>query len=176
MSETPGSTTPSAREVLATPGVTAFLVAQFTMTVGVMLQAAALGKHIYDITGNELDIGWLGLAEFLPAALLVLVTGTTGSGKSTTLAALVDHLNRTKRLRIVTIEDPIEFVHESQKCLVAQREIGRDTPDFAESLKRALRQDPDVILVGELRDAETMRIALQAASVSPTVPLARSSA
>jgi MFS family permease len=76
MSETTGSATPSAREVLAAPGVTAFLVAQFTMTVGVMLQAAALGKHIYDITGNELDIGWLGLAEFLPAALLVLVTGT----------------------------------------------------------------------------------------------------
>ena len=76
MSDTGGVVTPSAREVLATPGVTAFLVAQFTMTVGVMLQAAALGKHIYDITGNELDIGWLGLAEFLPAVLLVLVTGT----------------------------------------------------------------------------------------------------
>lgn len=100
---------------------------------------------------------------------LVLVTGTTGSGKSTTLAAMVDHLNRTKRLRIVTIEDPVEFVHESQKCLVAQREIGRDTPDFAESLKRALRQDPDVILVGELRDAETMRIALQAADTGHLV-------
>lgn len=100
---------------------------------------------------------------------LVLVTGTTGSGKSTTLAAMIDHLNRTKRARIVTIEDPIEFVHESNKSLIAQREIGRDTPSFAESLRRALRQDPDVILVGELRDAETMRIALQAADTGHLV-------
>jgi twitching motility protein PilT len=100
---------------------------------------------------------------------LVLVTGTTGSGKSTTLAAMIDHLNRTRRLRIVTIEDPIEFVHVSQKSLVAQREIGRDTPSFTESLRRALRQDPDVILVGELRDAETMRIALQAADTGHLV-------
>ena len=100
---------------------------------------------------------------------LVLVTGTTGSGKSTTLAAMIDHLNRTRRLRVVTIEDPIEFVHESDKSLIAQREIGRDTPNFAESLRRALRQDPDVILVGELRDAETMRIALQAADTGHLV-------
>lgn len=100
---------------------------------------------------------------------LVLVTGTTGSGKSTTLAAMIDHLNRSRRLRIVTIEDPIEFVHDSHKSLVAHREVGRDTPSFAESLKRALRQDPDVILVGELRDAETMRIALQAADTGHLV-------
>jgi twitching motility protein PilT len=100
---------------------------------------------------------------------LVLVTGTTGSGKSTTLAAMIDHLNRTRRLRVVTVEDPIEFVHVSQKSLVAQCEIGRDTPSFAESLRRALRQDPDVILVGELRDAETMRIALQAADTGHLV-------
>lgn len=100
---------------------------------------------------------------------LVLVTGTTGSGKSTTLAAMIDHLNRTRRLRIITVEDPIEFVHVSQKSLIAQREIGRDTPSFAESLRRALRQDPDVILVGELRDAETMRIALQAADTGHLV-------
>jgi len=124
----------------------------------------------------------LGIKTFadlgLPAVLediaeeqrgLVLVTGTTGSGKSTTLAAMIDHLNRTRRLRIVTIEDPIEFVHVSQKSLIAQREIGRDTPTFAESLRRALRQDPDVILVGELRDAETMRIALQAADTGHLV-------
>jgi len=100
---------------------------------------------------------------------LVLVTGTTGSGKSTTLAAMIDHLNHNRRLRIVTIEDPIEFVHTSQKSLVAQREIGRDTPSFAASLRHALRQDPDVILVGELRDAETMRIALQAADTGHLV-------
>ncbi|RLS75294.1 MAG: PilT/PilU family type 4a pilus ATPase [Planctomycetota bacterium] len=100
---------------------------------------------------------------------LVLVTGTTGSGKSTTLAAMVDHLNRTRRLRIITIEDPIEFFHESQKSLVAQRELGRDTPTFTDSLRRVLRQDPDVILVGELRDAETMRTALQAADTGHIV-------
>ncbi len=100
---------------------------------------------------------------------LVLVTGTTGSGKSTTLAAMIDFLNRTKRLRIITIEDPIEFVHTSQKSLIAQREIGRDTPGFAESLRGALRQDPDAILVGELRDLETMRTAMQAADTGHLV-------
>ena len=100
---------------------------------------------------------------------LVLITGTTGSGKSTTLAAIIDHLNRNHRLRIITIEDPIEFVHTSQKCLIAQREIGSDSPSFAEALRRALRQDPDVILVGELRDLETMRIALQAADTGHLV-------
>jgi twitching motility protein PilT len=100
---------------------------------------------------------------------LVLITGTTGSGKSTTLAAIIDYLNRNHRLRIITIEDPIEFVHVSQKSLIAHREIGRDSPSFAESLRRALRQDPDVILVGELRDLETMRIALQAADTGHLV-------
>ena len=93
---------------------------------------------------------------------LVLVTGTTSSGKSTTLAAIVEHLNRTRHLRIVTIEDPIEFVHTSQKSLVAQREVGEDTPGFLEALRRALRQDPDVILVGELRDLPTVKTALRA--------------
>jgi twitching motility protein PilT len=100
---------------------------------------------------------------------LVLVTGTTGSGKSTTLAAMIDFLNRKQRLRIITIEDPIEFAHTSQKSLIAHREIGRDTPSFAESLRRALREDPDVILVGELRDLETMRVAIQAADTGHLV-------
>jgi twitching motility protein PilT len=100
---------------------------------------------------------------------LVLVTGTTGSGKSTTLAAMIDYINRNHRLRIITIEDPIEFVHISEKSLIAQREIGRDSPNFTDSLRRALRQDPDVILVGELRDLETMRIALQAADTGHLV-------
>jgi twitching motility protein PilT len=100
---------------------------------------------------------------------LVLVTGTTGSGKSTTLAAVIDHLNRNRRLRIITIEDPIEFVHTSKKSLIAQREVGSDTPSFAASLRRVLRQDPDFILVGELRDAETMRVALQAADTGHLV-------
>ena len=100
---------------------------------------------------------------------LILVTGTTGSGKSTTLAALVDCFNRKRRLRIVTVEDPIEFVHTSDRCLIAQRELGSDTHSFANALRVALRQDPDVILVGELRDAETMRIAMQAADTGHLV-------
>ncbi len=100
---------------------------------------------------------------------LVLVTGTTGSGKSTTLASIIDHLNHTRRLRILTIEDPIEFIHKSDKSMIAQRELGTDTPGFAEALKRALRQDPDFILVGELRDEETMRTALQAADTGHLV-------
>jgi twitching motility protein PilT len=94
---------------------------------------------------------------------LILVTGATGSGKTTTLAAVVDHVNRTRRDHIVTIEDPIEIVHEDRGCVVSQREVGLDTASFGEALRRALRQDPDVILIGELRDAETAQTALQAA-------------
>jgi twitching motility protein PilT len=100
---------------------------------------------------------------------LILVTGTTGSGKSTTLASIIDFLNRSHRIRIVTIEDPIEFVHVSHKSLIAQRELGVDTKSFADSLRSALRQDPDFILVGELRDVETMRTAMQAADTGHTV-------
>src|SRR5690606_39544209 len=88
---------------------------------------------------------------------IVLVTGPTGSGKSTTLAAMVDYINENKPDHILTIEDPIEFVHESKKSLVNQREVHRDTLGFNEALRSALREDPDVILVGELRDLETIR-------------------
>src|SRR5438093_9389022 len=94
---------------------------------------------------------------------LVLVTGATGSGKTTTLAAMIDHMNKTRKQHIVTIEDPIEVLHSDQSCIVNQREIGLDTTDFMQALRRALRQDPDVILIGELRDAETAQTALQAA-------------
>jgi twitching motility protein PilT len=94
---------------------------------------------------------------------LVLVTGATGSGKTTTLAAMLDHINRTRRVHIVTIEDPIEILHPDHSCIVNQREVGLDTDSFREGLRRVLRQDPDVILIGELRDAETARVALQAA-------------
>jgi twitching motility protein PilT len=100
---------------------------------------------------------------------LVLVTGTTGSGKSTTLAAMIDFVNSKRHDRIITIEDPIEFVHTNKKSLVAQRELGQDTPTFYDSLRVALRQDPDLILVGELRDAVTMRTALQAADTGHIV-------
>jgi twitching motility protein PilT len=94
---------------------------------------------------------------------LVLVTGATGSGKTTTLAAMIDHMNKTRKQHIVTIEDPIEVLHSDHSCIVNQREIGLDTTDFMQALRRALRQDPDVILIGELRDAETAQTALQAA-------------
>ncbi|MBS0195528.1 MAG: PilT/PilU family type 4a pilus ATPase [Planctomycetes bacterium] len=100
---------------------------------------------------------------------LVLVTGTTGSGKSTTLAAMIDYVNTKRHDRIITIEDPIEFQHTNKKSLVAQRELGQDTPSFNDSLRVALRQDPDLILVGELRDAVTMRTALQAADTGHIV-------
>jgi len=94
---------------------------------------------------------------------LVLVTGATGSGKTTTLAAMIDHINRTRAQHVITIEDPIEIIHEDIRCIVNQREVGLDTDSFGEALRRALRQDPDVILIGELRDAETAQTALQAA-------------
>jgi len=91
---------------------------------------------------------------------LILVTGATGSGKSTSLAAMIDHVNRTRKEHIVTIEDPVEFVHKSRECLVTQREIGSDSLSFANALRSVLRQDPDIVLVGELRDRETVEAAL----------------
>jgi twitching motility protein PilT len=94
---------------------------------------------------------------------LVLVTGATGSGKTTTLAAVIDHINRTRRQHIVTIEDPIEILHADHGCIVNQREVGLDTDSFLAAIRRVLRQDPDVILIGELRDAETAETALKAA-------------
>ncbi len=100
---------------------------------------------------------------------LILVTGPTGSGKTTTLAAMVDHVNKNNYGHILTIEDPIEFVHTSQKCLVNQREVHRDTHGFNEALRSALREDPDYILVGEMRDIETIRLALTAAETGHLV-------
>ena len=100
---------------------------------------------------------------------IVLVTGPTGSGKSTTLAAMLDHKNRTEYGHILTLEDPIEFVHTSQKCLINQREVHRDTKSFEAALRSALREDPDVIMVGEMRDLETIRLALSAAETGHLV-------
>lgn len=100
---------------------------------------------------------------------LVLVTGPTGSGKSTTLAAMVDYINSQQRAHILTVEDPIEFVHQSKKCLINQRELNKNTHSFDNALKSALREDPDVILVGELRDLETIRLAMTAAETGHLV-------
>ncbi|OGT79301.1 MAG: twitching motility protein PilT, partial [Gammaproteobacteria bacterium RIFCSPLOWO2_02_FULL_52_10] len=100
---------------------------------------------------------------------VILVTGPTGSGKSTTLAAMVNYKNETEYGHILTLEDPIEFVHESKRCLINQREIHRDTLGFKEALRSALREDPDVILVGEMRDLETIRLALEAAETGHVV-------
>ena len=100
---------------------------------------------------------------------LVLVTGPTGSGKSTTLAAMIDYINHSKKGHILTIEDPIEFVHQSHNCLVNQREVGRHTQSFNDALRSALREDPDVVLVGEMRDVETISLALTAAETGHLV-------
>ena len=100
---------------------------------------------------------------------MILVTGTTGSGKSTTLASIIDQINRTRTENVITIEDPIEFLHRDRKCLVSQREIGADTESFSVALRSALRQDPDVILVGEMRDFETISTALVAAETGHLV-------
>ncbi len=100
---------------------------------------------------------------------IVLVTGPTGSGKSTTLAAMIDHVNNSRFEHILTVEDPIEFVHESKKCLINQREVHRDTLGFNEALRSALREDPDIVLVGEMRDLETIRLALTAAETGHLV-------
>ncbi|HEV8242708.1 MAG TPA: type IV pilus twitching motility protein PilT [Nitrospirales bacterium] len=116
----------------------------------------------------------LGLPPILSRAAmlhkgLILVTGPTGSGKSTTLAALIDHANRNRKDHIITVEDPIEFVHQSQGCIVNHREVGLHTKSFAAALRGALREDPDIILVGEMRDLETIRLAVEAAATGHLV-------
>ncbi|HEV7465363.1 MAG TPA: PilT/PilU family type 4a pilus ATPase [Candidatus Dormibacteraeota bacterium] len=120
-----------------------------------------------------------GLAELgLPAAVerlvdlpqgLILITGPAGSGKSTTQAAMIDALNRSRALHVITIEDPIEYLHRHQRCLIDQREVGVDTPSFAEALRSVLREDPDVLLVGEMRDLESIRMALSIAETGHLV-------
>ena len=127
----------------------------------------ALPRRVPTLAELELPAA---LAELVaPSRGLVLVCGPTGAGKSTTLAALVDHLNRTRAAHVITIEDPIEYLHASRQCLVEQVEVGTDSPSFAAALRAALRQDPDVILVGEMRDLETVAIALTAAETGHLV-------
>lgn len=149
------------------PGVARFRVNAFNQNRGA-------GAVFRTIPSKVLSMEELGMGEVFRKITdvprgLVLVTGPTGSGKSTTLAAMLDYLNNTKYQHILTIEDPIEFVHESKKCLVNQREVHRDTLGFSEALRSALREDPDIILVGELRDLETIRLALTAAETGHLV-------
>jgi len=137
-------------------------------------QRGSIGGAFRLIPGEIKQLGDLGVpgavAQFAQLARgLVLVTGPTGSGKSTTLAALIDLVNRTRADHIVTVEDPIEFLHQHHKSLVNQREVGNDTHSFAAALKHVLRQDPDVILIGELRDLETVSVALTAAETGHLV-------
>ncbi|PCJ13224.1 MAG: twitching motility protein PilT [Gammaproteobacteria bacterium] len=149
------------------PGIARFRVNAFNQNRG----SAAVFRTIPSkvLTMDELGMGQVfrNIAE-TPRGI-VLVTGPTGSGKSTTLAAMVDYINDNRYEHILTIEDPIEFVHESKKCLVNQREVHRDTLGFAEALRSALREDPDIILVGEMRDLETIRLALTAAETGHLV-------
>ena len=149
------------------PGVARFRVNAFNQNRGA-------GAVFRTIPSKVLTMEDLGMGEVFRKITdvprgLVLVTGPTGSGKSTTLAAMLDYLNNTKYQHILTIEDPIEFVHESKKCLVNQREVHRDTLGFTEALRSALREDPDIILVGEMRDLETIRLALTAAETGHLV-------
>jgi len=151
----------------ALPGIARFRVNAFNQNRG----AAAVFRTIPSqvLTLEELGAPQVFKEMCMHPRGLVLVTGPTGSGKSTTLAAMIDYINDNHYGHILTIEDPIEFVHESKKCLINQREVHRDTLGFSEALRSALREDPDIVLVGEMRDLETIRLALTAAETGHLV-------
>ncbi len=151
----------------AIDGVARFRVNALTQRDGIALVIRQIPNEIPSAEKLGLPKVCLDLAE-KPRGL-VLVTGPTGSGKSTTLAAMLDHVNRTRRGHILTMEDPVEFVHRDQQCFVTQRQIGSDCASFGEALRRALRQDPDVILIGEMRDLETIGLAISAAETGHLV-------
>ncbi len=142
--------------------------------VNVCQQRGTVAVALRPIPNEVPELATLGLPDVVGGFTglrrgLVLVTGPTGSGKSTTLAAMIDVINRARPLHVVTVEDPIEFIHEHKRAVVTQREVGSDTASFSEALRRALRQDPDVILVGEMRDLETIATALTAAETGHLV-------
>ena len=149
------------------PGVARFRVNAFNQNRGAGAVFRTIPSKV--LTTEELGMGQIFKDIAMTPRGLCLVTGPTGSGKSTTLAAMLDYVNDNKYEHILTIEDPIEFVHESKKCLVNQREVHRDTISFNNALRSALREDPDIILVGELRDLETIRLALTAAETGHMV-------
>lgn len=149
------------------PGVARFRVNAFNQNRGCGAVFRTIPSKV--LTMEDLGMGKVFRDISMTPRGLVLVTGPTGSGKSTTLAAMIDYINDNKYEHILTIEDPIEFVHDSKKCLVNQREVHRDTLGFAEALRSALREDPDIILVGEMRDLETIRLALTAAETGHLV-------
>ena len=149
------------------PGVARFRVNAFNQNRGAGAVFRTIPSKV--LTMEELGMGQVFKDISMVPRGLVLVTGPTGSGKTTTLGAMIDYINDNKYEHILTIEDPIEFVHESKKCLINQREVHRDTHGFNEALRSALREDPDIILVGELRDLETIRLALTAAETGHLV-------
>jgi twitching motility protein PilT len=148
-------------------GVARYRINAFLQRGVISMACRAIPHHISSIEELSLPPVVSELAE--EERGIVLLTGTTGSGKSTTLAAMIDHMNRTMNKHIVTIEDPIEFVHEDINSVINQREVGMDTASFKRALRRVLRQDPDVILVGEMRDEETVQTALSAAETGHLV-------
>jgi len=149
------------------PGIARFRVNAFHQNRGAGAVFRTIPSRVLSM--EELGMGQVFRDMVMQSRGLILVTGPTGSGKSTTLAAMVDHINESRHDHILTIEDPIEFVHESKKSLVNQREVHRDTLGFNEALRSALREDPDIILVGELRDLETIRLAMTAAETGHLV-------
>jgi len=149
------------------PGVARFRVNAFNQNRGAGAVFRTIPSKV--LTMEDLGMGQVFKNVSMLPRGLILVTGPTGSGKSTTLAAMIDFVNDNRYDHILTIEDPIEFVHQSKKCLVNQREVHRDTHGFNEALRSALREDPDIILVGEMRDLETIRLALTAAETGHLV-------
>jgi len=149
------------------PGIARFRVNAFKQRGSTSLVIRAIPVDIRSIDELSLPPVIRELAE--EERGIVLLTGTTGSGKSTTLAAMIDHINSTRRRHIVTVEDPLEFLHEDKKSIINQREVGMDTGSFKRALRRVLRQDPDVILIGEMRDEETVHTALSAAETGHLV-------